>query len=251
MKNIYLRSVRKDGIETGNLSNVYIFSSIAIFILLIACINFINLTTARSAERAKEVGIRKVAGALSFQLAKQFICENILLSFIAFIMAILLYTLALPLFNELAGKQVGVSAFVQPSYILYLFLISMVVGIAAGFYPAMVLSSFQPISVLKGRFATGRKGLVLRKGLVIFQFAISIILMISTAIIYNQLSYMCNHDLGFDKNQIVIVDTKGDILYCLNNSDFVTLLKNYELQNFPISKGTKRIKGPITKDGTG
>ena len=206
---MYLYSTRDDS-KTGNINNVYIFSIIAIFILLIACINFINLTTARSAERAKEVGIRKVAGAGRFQLAKQFIGESVVISFVAFIISILLCSLLLPLFNQLAGKQVSTPFFYHPLYIVSLLFIAIGIGILAGFYPALVLSSFRPVAVLKGRFATGTRGIILRKGLVIFQFTISIILIIGTVIVYTQLNYMRSQDLGFNKDQTMVIDTNQD-----------------------------------------
>jgi putative ABC transport system permease protein len=209
LRDVYLYSTRDDS-KTGNIHNVYIFSIIAIFILLIACINFINLTTARSAERAKEVGIRKVAGAGRLQLAKQFIGESVVISFMAFIIAILLCSLLLPLFNQLAGKQVSSPFFYHPLYIVSLFFIAIGIGILAGFYPALVLSSFRPVAVLKGRFATGTKGILLRKGLVIFQFTISIILIIGTVIVYTQLNYMRSQDLGFSKDQEMVIDCNGD-----------------------------------------
>ena len=209
LRDVYLYSTR-DGSKTGNINNVYIFSVVAIFILLIACINFINLTTARSAERAKEVGIRKVAGAGRFQLAKQFIGESVVISVVAFIMAILLCSLLLPLFNQLAGKQVSTPFFYHPLYIVSLFFISIGIGIIAGFYPSLVLSSFRPVAVLQGRFATGTRGVLLRKGLVIFQFAISITLIIGTIIVYTQLKYMRSQDLGFNKDQTMVIDTNQD-----------------------------------------
>lgn len=209
LRSVYLYSTRDDS-KTGNITNVYIFSIIAVFILLIACINFINLTTARSAERAKEVGIRKVSGAGKFQLAKQFIGEGMVISLMAFVVAILLCSSLLPLFNQLAGKQVSTAFFSHPLYVVSLFFIAAIIGIIAGFYPAIVLSSFQPVAVLKGRFATGSKGILLRKGLVIFQFTISIILIIGTIIVYTQLNYMRNQDLGFNKDQTIVIDTNGD-----------------------------------------
>jgi putative ABC transport system permease protein len=209
LRDVYLYSTRDDS-KTGNIHNVYIFSIIAIFILLIACINFINLTTARSAERAKEVGIRKVAGAGRFQLAKQFIGESVVISFMAFIIAVLLCSLLLPSFNQLAGKQVSSPFFYHPLYIVSLFFIAIGIGILAGFYPALVLSSFRPVGVLKGRFATGTKGILLRKGLVVFQFTISIILIIGTVIVYAQLNYMRNQELGFSKDQEMVIDCNGD-----------------------------------------
>jgi len=209
LRDVYLKS-KRDGFVTGNINNVYIFSIIAVFILLIACINFINLTTARSAERAKEVGIRKVAGAARFQLAKQFIGESITICLIAFIISVLLCALALPLFNQLAGKEISDSIFNNPLHILMLFLLSIGIGVIAGFYPSLVLSSYKAVSVLKGRFSTGTKGLILRKGLVVFQFTISIILIAGTIMVYTQLNYMRSQDLGFSKDQEIIINTNFD-----------------------------------------
>jgi putative ABC transport system permease protein len=209
LREVYLYSTR-DGSKTGNITNVYIFIIVALFILLIACFNFINLTTARSVERAKEVGIRKVVGALKTQLARQFIGESIIICLIAFILSVLLSASLLSLFNQLAGKTISHNIFLQPQYILVLFLISIVIGVLAGLYPALVLSSFQPVSVLKGRFSTSAKGTLLRKGLVVAQFTISIALIISTIVVYNQMNYMRSQDLGFNKNQKLIIDTHGD-----------------------------------------
>ncbi len=209
LRYVYLHSTRGDN-KTGNINNVYIFSIIAVFILLIACINFINLTTARSAERAKEVGIRKVVGAEKHQLRLQFIGESVILCFIAFVLSVLFSVLLLPLFNQLAGKTISTGIFSQPLYVLYLFIASCIIGFLAGFYPAVVLSSYKPVAVLKGRFATGTRGILLRKGLVVTQFTISIALIISTIVVYNQMQYMRNQDLGFNKNQMMIIDTYGD-----------------------------------------
>jgi len=209
LKDVYLKS-NHPGAEKGNINNVYIFSVIAIFILLIACINFINLTTARASERAKEVGIRKVVGAEKAQLARQFITESVLVCLSAFVLAVLFCALLLPLFNQLSGKVVSPGIFSQAAYVPTLLLIAVVIGFVAGIYPAFVLSSFQPIAVLKGRFATGTKGLLLRKGLVIAQFTISVALIIGTIVVYNQLTFMRNQDLGFSKSQMMVLDTHGD-----------------------------------------
>ncbi|HLL42886.1 MAG TPA: ABC transporter permease, partial [Segetibacter sp.] len=209
LKDVYLHSTR-DGSKTGNITNVYIFSIIAIFILLIACINFINLTTARATERAKEVGIRKVAGADKFQLIWQFIGESVMLCFIAFVLTIIFSALLLPLFNLLAGKTVSTGIFHNMYYVLQLFLAAIGIGLLAGIYPALVLTSFKPVTVLKGRFATGTKGIMLRKGLVVAQFTISIALIIATIVVYNQMTYMRSQDLGFSKDQMMIIDTNGD-----------------------------------------
>jgi putative ABC transport system permease protein len=209
LRDVYLRSTR-DGSKTGNITNVYIFSVVAIFILLIACFNFINLTTARSVERAKEVGIRKVVGALKSQLAKQFIGESVILCLIAFILSVGCSALLLHLFNQLSGKIISQNIFTQPSNLLILFLTSVAIGMAAGIYPALVLSSFEPITVLKGRFASGTRGILLRKGLVITQFTISIALIISTAVVYRQMHYMRSQDLGFSMDRKIVIDTHGD-----------------------------------------
>ncbi len=196
--------------ESGSKSNVFIFSIIGLFILLIACINFVNLTTARSTERAKEVGIRKVIGAARFQLTSQFLGESILISIIAFFLSLGLYSALLPVFNNLAGKIVAYNLIRQPLSILLLLAIALVIGLIAGFYPALVLSAFKPIASLKGRFSTSTKGLLLRRGLVVFQFTISIALIIGTGIVYSQLHYMESRDLGFNKEQTLIVDTHND-----------------------------------------
>jgi putative ABC transport system permease protein len=209
LKDVYLRSTR-DGSKTGNINNVYIFSLIAVFILLIACFNFVNLTTARAAERAKEVGIRKVVGALKNQLTLQFMGESVILCMIAFLFTLGLASLLLPSFNHLAGKTISPGIFHQGNYLLVLFLTAVGVGLLAGSYPALVLSSFKPVTVLKGRFNSGSRGALLRKSLVIAQFSISIALIIATIIVYNQTNYMRNQDLGFNKDQMLVINTNSD-----------------------------------------
>lgn len=206
---VYLHSPR-GGTVQGSINNVYIFGMVAIFILLIACINFINLTTARSVERAKEVGIRKVVGAQKKNLASQFIGESVVVCFIAAIFSVVLISLLLPYFNQMAGKTVAENIFSEPSYLLLLFVVAIGLGFISGIYPALVLSSFRPVSVLKGRFSAGKKGVLLRKGLVVAQFTISIILIIGTLVIYNQMQYMRTTDLGFDKEQIVVLRPNGN-----------------------------------------
>jgi putative ABC transport system permease protein len=209
LRDIYLRSTR-DGNASGNINNVYIFSIIALFILIIACINFINLTTARATERAKEVGVRKIAGAKKVQLASRFVGESVLLCFIAFIIAFILSYLLIPVFNQLAGKTISPGLFADYNNVLLLFCTSVCVGLVAGIYPALVLSSYKPITVLKGRFVTGKKGVLLRKSLVVTQFTISVALIISTIVVYNQLKFMRSQDLGFNKDEMMIINTQGD-----------------------------------------
>ena len=208
LKEVYMDTFRGAPVN-GNMSNVYTFSIIATFILLIACINFINLTTARATERAKEVGIRKVVGAGKNQLTTQFLGESIIICLISFLFSVLLSMLLLPLFNQLAGKIISHNI-IEHGYIFILFAISLAIGFIAGIYPALVLTNFSITSVLKGKFSTSVKGIFLRKGLVIVQFTISIVLIVGTIIVYNQLNYMRNQSLGFQKDQMMIVDFNGD-----------------------------------------
>jgi len=215
LKDIYMDP--RGGIEQGSRSNIYIFSIVALFILLIAAINFINLTTARATERAKEVGVRKVIGAARSQLTMQFLGESIIICLVSFVFAALLVSITLPLFNQLAGKAISGDIF-QSGYVFILLLISLLIGIAAGAYPALALSGFRPVTVLKGRFSSSAKGTLLRKGLVIIQFTISIVLIVGTIVVYNQLNYMRDQPLGFEKNQLMTMD--------FGNDDGV--IKNYE-----------------------
>ncbi len=208
LKDTYWSS--RGGWISGSKSNVYIFSLIGIFILLIAGINFVNLTTARSAERAKEVGIRKVIGAVRFQLTRQFLSESVLLCLISFVLAGALCEVLSPLFNQLAGKTVSTGVLGQPGELLSLAGIALVIGLLAGVYPALILSGFRPIESLKGRFSSSTRGLLLRRGLVVFQFTISIFLIIGTAVVFSQLDYMRSRDLGFDKEQELVIDEHND-----------------------------------------
>jgi len=187
----------------GSLRAVYIFGIIAIFILSIACINFINLSTARSMERAKEVGIRKTFGSEKKSLVFQFLLESVLVSLFSTLLSLLLILLLLPLFNKLSGKDLSMLGFIAPLPLILLLVFGLLVGLLAGLYPAFVLSSFQPIKVLKGKFQTNKYGTALRNGLVVFQFAISIILIICTIIVNQQMGYMLGDKLGFKKDHIV------------------------------------------------
>jgi len=191
----------------GNVHFVYIFSAIAFLILLIACVNFMNLSTARSSNRAKEVGVRKVLGSLRRNLIWQFLVESILISFIALILAIVIARLLLPYFNQLTGgKTIQINILFQPSMLISLTLLIVAVGLLAGSYPAFFLSVFQPIDVLKGNLATGFKKSLLRNALVVFQFFISIFLIIGTVVIYNQLNYIQTKDIGFNRKQILTIN---------------------------------------------
>ena len=210
LKDLYLHSDRRSldsyRFAHGTLSNITIFSSIALFILIIACVNFINLSTSRSTERAREVGIRKVTGATRRELIVQFLIESILISLLAGLFSVILLIFVVPFFNQLAGKIVFQDVFEYKIQVAWLFLASFVIGLLAGIYPSLVLSGFKPISVLKGKFISANSGIFLRKTLVIFQFTVSISLIIATIIVYHQLNYMQTRDLGFNKDQMLILD---------------------------------------------
>ena len=209
---IHLHSNTKYELEpNGDIQYIYIFGSLAIFTILLACINFTNLSTAASAKRAREVGIRKVLGTLRAQLIMQFMIESVLLSCLALLIAFLLIYLILPSFNHLSGKQIGISFFLQFKVIIAVINFMILVGITAGIYPAFFLSSFQTIRVLKGAVSqTPAKGGGLRRGLVVFQFLISTSLIISTLVVYRQLHFMQNKKLGYAKEQVIVIpDTFG------------------------------------------
>ena len=195
----------------SDITYVYIFSAIALFILLIACINFMNLTTARSGQRAKEVGLRKVLGAVRPQLVRQFLSESILLVWLALIVAFPLVYLALPVLNSFAGKALIFSPIQNPLLFLGLGGIVLVVGSLSGLYPAFFLSSFQPVQVLKNMLTVGRRDIsgILRKGMVATQFGISILLIVGTFVAYNQLDFLRTKNLGFDKEQVVLIPISG------------------------------------------
>lgn len=191
--------------EKGSIQYVYIFSLIAVFILLIACINFMNLSTARSSNRAKEVGVRKVLGSARKYLIAQFLTESILITLVSAIIAVGLASLLMPLFNQMAVKHLSFTMHSMTWLLPSLLIIVIVVGLLAGSYPAFFLSAFQPIEVLKGKLAAGFKGGFLRSFLVVFQFSISIFLIIGTLVIYNQLKYIHNKDLGFNRSQMLVI----------------------------------------------
>ena len=194
---------------SGNIQYIYIFVVIAVFILLIACINFMNLSTARSAGRSKEVGVRKVLGSGRGTLIYQFLTESTLTSFIALCIALTVTYILLPYFNQLSGKQITLSLFSSIWLFPCLLAITLVIGLLAGLYPAFFLSAFQPIQVLKGKLASGFKGSILRNSLVVFQFATVIVLIVGTLVIYSQLSYIRNRKLGYNREQVFVLQNTG------------------------------------------
>jgi len=212
LTDIHLHSSLDSEIEAnGNIEYVYLYTAIALFILLIACINFMNLSTARSSKRAVEVGLRKVVGADRSSLIKQFIGESMILAFLALLGALVLVYLILPYFNAFLNSELSFNVFEQWSQFVGLAAIVLFVGLIAGSYPAFFLSGFQPASVLKGSFKVSGSHQRFRSVLVVTQFAISIALIASMAIVYNQLDFMRTKDLGFDKENIVVLSSSNEI----------------------------------------
>lgn len=209
--NAYLHSAaRRQPGATGSLSNIYIFSIIGIFILLIACINFVNLSTARSMERAREVGVRKAIGAFQQGLIYQFLTEAILMSLIAVITGVLLTLILLPFMSEVSGKHINYTALFSSGMISSLIALPFLLGLLAGSYPAWVLASFRPIEVLKGNFRSSGKGIILRKALVVVQFSLSVGLIAGTMIVYAQMKHLTKHTLGYNQDQMLVIDYGGD-----------------------------------------
>ncbi|QHS63224.1 ABC transporter permease [Chitinophaga agri] len=206
---LHSKAQRQPG-PTGSLSNVYIFSMIGIFILLIACINFVNLSTARSMERAREVGVRKAVGAYQRGLIYQFLTESILISFAAVLLSVILTTIALPFISEISGKPLNYKLLLSWKITPILAIMPFLLGLLAGTYPAWVLSRFRPVEVLKGQFRSSNKGVALRKGLVVVQFSLSVALIAGTMIVYSQLRHMRSHTLGFRQDQMLVIDYGGD-----------------------------------------
>lgn len=203
----------------GNAANLRIFTLIGVFILLIACINFMNLSTARSVERAKEVGVRKVLGSERAVLVQQFLAESIVIAVLSMVLAALLVVFAKPFFEQLSGMAFPGHLLSHPVVIALIVGVTVLVGAMAGFYPAMVLSDFKPALVLKGTFKRSKQGIVLRKGLVISQFAISVGLLISTLVVYDQVQFMQSQRLGFAQDQQLVIDFghDGEVVGQLNS----------------------------------
>jgi putative ABC transport system permease protein len=229
----------------GDVHYVYIFGALAAFILILACINFTNLSTAASAKRSKEVGIRKVLGSLKGSLVSQFLAESILLTCFAMVLALVLVYLLLPHFNDLAGKHLTMGFYLNYKAIIIELLVILLVGVAAGIYPAFFISSFKILSVLKGNSNTQNSRSVLRSGLIVFQFAISTGFIIATMVVYQQLNFMQNQKLGYDKDQVVIINDA----YTLDNN--IEPFKQALLQDKRVLNATISSDVPVrVADGT-
>ena len=242
LNDIHLKSALMGEFEPNfDINYIYLFVAIAAFLLIIACINFMNLSTARSANRAKEVGIRKVMGSFRSHLMRQFLTESTLLSLLSFILAIGLAFVLLPFFNQLSNRELSIP-FGDLNLYGILFLCALMVGLLAGTYPSFFLSAFKPVNVLKGNVAMGMKSGIIRSSLVVFQFTISIFLVIGTMAIVSQLNYIQNKKLGFNKDQVIMIDD----IYALGEKR--TAFKELVMQNKDIINGT--ISGYMPVAGT-
>jgi putative ABC transport system permease protein len=259
VKAIHLHSQLKDEAQVpGNAINVYILMVVAVLIILIASLNYINLTTAQSANRAKEVGVRKVIGATKRPLMIQFLCESLLLTFMALLLALVIVFVIRPLFETLSGQTYNFSLILTPQFVFILLALTTLLGIAAAIYPALVLASFRPVAVLKGSLPFGAKGAGLRQVLVVCQFTISLVLLVGTIMVYRQLNFMKDQSLGFNKEQMLILPVRGTSIaenYEQIKSEFQrhpavvsattsASVPGQEVQNFSISlKGEADDKG--------
>ena len=229
LADIYLKTTaqRQPG-ETGSLPNIYVFSIIGLFILIIAMINFMNLSTARSMERAKEVGIRKSIGADRSSLVFQFLGESLIIVMMAAVVGIVFVSAAIPMMNDMTGKVFQLSQFVNFQTVPVFLFIMVVIGLLAGFYPALVLSGFQPMMILKGINKSDARGVNLRKGLVVFQFSLSIALIAGTIVVYSQMGHLLDKDMGFDKEHMLVLDYNYD-----EKVNFVSSALKSELESNP------------------
>ncbi len=241
-----------DGLHHGDIRYIWSFGAINAFILLIACINFINLSTARSADRAKEVGLRKVVGSHRVLLIRQFLLESTLFSFFAFVLGVGIAWLALPYFSQLLGKAL-IFPWQESWFVLTLLTGTVIIGIIAGLYPAAYLSSFKPVKVLKGEISRGSRNSSIRSGLVILQFAISVVLIIGILIVNKQMNFILDKKLGFDKDRVLVLEgthTLGNSIQAFKNE----LLSLSEISSATVSEylpieGTRRNNGGWAPEG--
>ncbi len=221
LTDIHLRSDLKWEIEpNGNALYIYVFSIVGLFVIAIACVNYINLSTAKASLRAKEIGVRKVTGALRSGLIRQFLTESVLTVALSFVLALALARLLLPVINQLIQKNLSLGLLIDPVWLAVIFVALLIIGLVAGIYPALYLSAIKPVLVLKGQGFTGRPVFDLRKALVIFQFTISVALIAGTVVMVQQIHYVQNAKLGLNKDQVMIIDDAGNF----SRSDRETML---------------------------
>lgn len=238
LSDVHLTSDLSADLPTGNISYVYIFGAAAIFILLLAAINYMNMATARSSERSREIGMRKVIGAERRQLISQFLSESVLMSFLSMIFAMALVGMFMNDFNTLSGKELSFNILYQPVNLLFILFISFFIGLLSGTYPAFFLSSFKPLSVLKGIIGgNGKSNLMLRRSLVVFQFFVAIVIIISTFVVSDQLHFLKNKDLGFNKENVVVLEMQDSAFRSKVKPFKETLLQNTNIVNVANSTG--------------
>jgi len=245
-------SIQEDNVKHGDIRFIWMFAAIAIFILVLACINFLNLSTARSANRAKEVGLRKVVGSSRGNLIRQFLTESMLYSFLSFIIGMIIAVLVLPVFNKISGTQLSMP-WNQWWLLPLITAAAFIIGLIAGLYPAFYLSYFKPINTLKGNLSLGSKNVGLRSTLVVLQFTISIVLLISTSVIYKQMQYILNSTIGFNKDEMVMIqgaDALRDHTASFKNELLrLPVVKNVSVSDFLPVDGTKRNGNTFWKEG--
>ncbi|GAA4447039.1 ABC transporter permease [Nibrella saemangeumensis] len=243
LRRVHLYSDVEGNFEpNGDLIYIYIFGSIALLILIIACVNYVNLASSRAVERAQEVGVRKVMGALQAQLFGQFIGESVLVTLSALLLGVLLAYLALPLFNELSARAFTFDMWVQPKYLLLLLGVALLVSLIAGTYPALILARFRPVKVLKGNLKTVGAG-QFRRALIVFQFAITAFLITSTLIVQNQLSFIQNKKLGYNKDHVLVLPADKQVV------EKIKSLKNVFKQNANVRDITLAYESPVYING--
>jgi putative ABC transport system permease protein len=233
-----------DGFEANsNITYIYIIAGIALLVLIIACFTYINLSTARSMERAKEVGIRKVSGAFRLQIFWQFISESLLLTAVALMLSFILIAVVLPAFNQLAGKELQLSDMSRSSVLIAATVITMTIALLAGSYPALILSKFQPVKVLKGTFKNTSSGVWLRKSLIVFQFVVSVFLVVATIVIKGQMHFIQNKKLGYDRDHVIVMNIDQKII------DKIDLFKTELKTNPSILAVSKANNSPVSIAG--
>ena len=224
LTDIHLRSNTDGELEpVGDILYVYLFSAIGCLVLLIACINYINLSTARAADRAKEVGVRKVVGAAKTELIFQFMGESVIITLLAMVFALTAVQLLLPGFNSIADKDLPRQLFFQPEFLPGVFGVAIAVGLISGIYPALAITAFKPVSVLKGNLKTSGRGVLLRKSLVVFQFSVSVVLIVGTIAIVQQLNFVREARLGYDRENVIILplDRQTEKVYDQLRTEFI------------------------------
>lgn len=250
--NLYSKNIVFEASKRNDIKVIWIFGIVALFILIIASINFVNLSTAKSANRAKEVGVRKVVGSSKGHLIGQFLTESILISLISFSLGLLLSWMMMPIFRDMSGKEL-ILPFLNGTFLPTVFVAAIVVGILAGLYPSFYLSRFRPVAVLKGKLSSGSKSSGLRSSLVVFQFTISIILIIGTLIVNQQMNFVLNSKIGFEKDQVIQLygtNMLGDRVSTFKDElKNMSGVKNVSISDYLPIEGTKRNGNSYVNEG--